>query len=130
MEDIEEIKKRKIEEMLSKQKLPVEFHADDRDFGEKVIETSERIPVVVDFWAVWCMPCLLLSTTLKKLVREYRGRFILAKVDISKAQKTSKRYKISSVPNVKMFRGGKVVDEFIGNRPERDVKEWLDKNLR
>ena len=58
----------------------------DADFQEKVIEKSKEVPVVVDFWATWCMPCLMISPVLDKLSEEYKGKFILAKVNVDDKQ--------------------------------------------
>ena len=101
----------------------------DQDFKEKVIEKSKEIPVVVDFWAEWCPPCTMLCNVLEKFADKYKGRFILAKVNVDQAPKTSREYSIMSIPSVKMFKDGKVVDEFLGAMPESNVKGWLDKNL-
>ena len=130
MDELEQIKKRKIKELIeSKEKMEIEIKATDKDFEEKIIQQSAKIPIVVDFWASWCQPCLILSPTLEKLAKEYKGRFILAKVNIDQASEISRKYNIMSIPNVKMFKGGKVVDEFIGAMPEEHVRAWLDKNL-
>ncbi|RLJ05421.1 MAG: thioredoxin [Candidatus Aenigmatarchaeota archaeon] len=102
----------------------------DNDFQEKVVELSERLPVVVDFWAVWCTPCLLLGPVLEKLADEYDGKFILAKVNVDQSPATSQKYGIMSIPSVKMFKNGKIVDEFVGALPEPAVRQWLDKNLK
>ena len=101
----------------------------DRDFEKKVIEKSKEIPIVVDFWATWCMPCLILSPILEKLTEEYNGKFVLVKVNVDNAKVKAQEYKIMSIPGVKMFKNGKVADEFIGAIPEPNVKEWLNKNL-
>ena len=101
----------------------------DQNFKEKVIEKSKEIPVIVDFWAEWCQPCLMLSPTLEKLAEEYDGKLILVKVNLDKARTISMQYKVMSIPSVKMFKDGKIVDEFVGAIPEPNVKEWIDKNL-
>jgi len=57
-------------------KIQVNIEVDDRNFQGKIIEQSKKIPVVVDFWAQWCMPCLMLSPILEKLAEEYNGKFM------------------------------------------------------
>ena len=103
--------------------------ATDQDFEEKVIIRSMETPVVVDFWAEWCAPCHMLSPALEKFAEEYKGKFILVKVNVDNARVKAQQYRIMSIPCVKMFKDGNVVDEFIGAIPEFNVKEWLDKNL-
>jgi len=128
MDELERIRKEKLKKMLSERKNPI-IEVSDEDFQEKVIEKSKKIPIVVDFWAVWCMPCLILGPILEKLVNEYNGKFILAKMNVDKGRATSQRYGIMSIPSVKIFKNGKVVDEFIGAIPESMVRKWLDKNI-
>lgn len=105
------------------------LNVDEENFEEKVIEGSKKIPIVVDFWASWCMPCLMLSPILEKLAEEKKGKFILAKVNVDTNPRLTQRYGIMSIPNVKMFKNGKVVSEFVGALPEGRVREWLEKNL-
>ncbi|MCK4730729.1 MAG: thioredoxin [Candidatus Aenigmarchaeota archaeon] len=107
----------------------MEIEVNDSNFEEIVIKQSEKIPVLVDFWAEWCPPCKRLTPILEKLAGEYNGRFILVKAKTDEAQAASQKYGIMSIPNVKLFKNGEVVDEFIGAYPEEDVKEFLEKNL-
>ena len=133
MDEIERIKQKKLEEMKAKMEIlkqGTKIEVTDNDFQEKVIELSEKIPVVVDFWAVWCTPCLLLGPVLEKLADEYNGKFILAKVNVDQSPVTSQKYGIMSIPSVKMFKNGKIADEFVGALPEPAVRQWLDKNLK
>jgi len=102
----------------------------DENFEEKVIIKSMEIPVVVDFWAIWCSPCLMLGPILEKFAKEYEEKFILVKVNVDNAQVKSQEYNIMSIPCVKMFKDGKIVDGFVGAIPEDNVKGWLDKNLK
>ena len=106
------------------------FDVTDKNFEKEVIEKSKHIPIVVDFWASWCMPCLILKPTLEKIAEEYKGKFILAKANVDEVVETSEKYNITSVPNVKLFINGKVVDEFVGAMPEARIKAWLDKHLK
>mgnify|MGYP000533551637 FL=1 len=133
MEDneLEEIRKRKEEELrrriLGKKETIIDVN--EPDFQEKVIERSKETPVVVDFWAPWCQPCLFLSPTLEKLAREYDGKFILAKINVDQNRFIAQRYGIMSIPSVKMFKKGEIVGEFLGAMPEPHVRGWLNKNL-
>ncbi|MEM5829540.1 MAG: thioredoxin [Candidatus Aenigmatarchaeota archaeon] len=109
--------------------MEVEIEVGEEDFEEKVIKNSEKIPVVVDFWASWCGPCRMLSPILTKLAKEYQGKFLLAKVNIDENPRLAEEYQIMSIPNVKIFKNGKIVDEFVGAMPEPLVKKWLEKNM-
>jgi len=128
--ELEEIKRKKIKELTKGgDKMETEIEVNDADFNEKVVETSKTKPIVVDFWAEWCAPCIMLGPVLEKLAKEYNGKFILAKVDLTKNREKAEQYGVRSIPNIKMFKNGAVVDEFIGAIPEEQVKEWLNKNI-
>jgi len=132
-EELKKIRERKMKELMEKtrgDKMDMEIEVNDNNFQEKVIEQSKNLPVVVDFWAQWCSPCLMLSPVLEKLVKEYNGKFVLAKSNIDEARNVAMQYRIMSIPSVKMFKKGKVIDGFVGVLPEPSVKEWLNKNLK
>ena len=101
----------------------------DSNFQKEVIERSSEVPVLVDFWASWCMPCQVLKPVLEKIEKEYDGKFVLAKADVDSARETAQKYGVMSIPSVKLFKKGKVVDEFVGAIPEQEIRKHLDKNL-
>jgi putative thioredoxin len=135
MEDIESIrmeKKRKLLEKSrqgSKKPETLKLEVDDSNFQDKVINYSKEVPVVVDFWAPWCQPCLMLGPILDKLVEEYKGKFVLAKLNLDKAPEAGRIFKVRSIPMVVMFKSEKMVDNFIGVVPETQVRQWLNKNI-
>ena len=108
----------------------VEIEVTDGNFKESVIEKSKEVPVVVDFWAVWCMPCRMISPALENLAKEYNGKFILAKMNVDENPMVSQAFGIMSIPTVMMFKDGKVADKFIGAIPEPMIRQWIEKNLR
>lgn len=130
-DEIEEIKRRKLKELVERMKLAERniLEVSDEDFDENVVELSKKIPVLVDFWAEWCLPCKLLAPLLEEVVREFKGKVVLAKANVDDCRKKALEYGVASIPNVKLFKGGKVVAEFVGLRPKGFVEEWLRKNL-
>ena len=100
----------------------------DADFEKQVIRRSYKSPVLVDFWAAWCAPCRQLGPVLEKLAEDPDGQFILAKLDTEQNRRIAAKYGIQSIPNVKMFRNGQMVDEFTGALPGVLVRRFIAKN--
>jgi putative thioredoxin len=98
-------------------------------FEADVIERSRLVPVVIDFWAPWCDPCLRLGPLLEKLAREYEGKFILAKIDTEREPELAAGFGVRSIPAVFGVRDGKAVDGFLGVQPEAMIRAWLDRLL-
>ena len=101
----------------------------DPKFGKEVLEKSKEIPVLVDFWAPWCMPCRMLRPVIERIADRYNGKVVLAKLNVDENPETSEKYRIHGIPSVKLFVDGKIVDEFSGFVPEKQIESWLDKNL-
>jgi putative thioredoxin len=105
---------------------PYSFDVGTADFQEKVLDASHRAPVLVDFWAEWCAPCRVLKPVLEKLAVDYGGRFILAKLNSDKNQELAARFGVRSIPNVKAFVNGRMVNEFTGALPEGQIRAFID----
>jgi putative thioredoxin len=105
------------------------FDVTEADFRQTVLERSLDVPVLLDCWAPWCGPCRNLKPVLEKLVRDYGGSFVLAKLNTDEAPQISAALQIRSIPLVVLFIGGKPVDQFMGALPESKVREFLDKHI-
>jgi putative thioredoxin len=99
------------------------------NFYTLVLEGSHERPVLVDFWADWCAPCRMLMPILAKLADEYRGKFIVAKVNTEEERELAASVGIRSLPTVQLFKGGQPVDQFMGALPESQVREFLERHL-
>jgi putative thioredoxin len=98
-------------------------------FESLVLAKSREIPVLADFWAAWCGPCKQLMPVLARLVDEYDGKFFLAKINSDTEQPLAARYNVKSLPTVKLFRNGQVVEEFMGAQPEKAIRALLDRHI-
>src|SRR5262245_39561683 len=96
----------------------------DANFDAEVLKSD--VPVLVDFWAEWCMPCRMLAPTIEKIARDYSGKVKVGKLDTDSNRDVSIKYGISAIPTVILFRNGQVAQKFVGLRQERDFKEALD----
>ena len=99
------------------------------NFQQVVIDGSYQQPILIDFWADWCAPCRALMPILAKLADEYRGQFILAKLDTEAEREIAAQFGIRSLPTVQLFKDGAPVDQFMGALPEAQVREFLDRHI-
>jgi thioredoxin 1 len=99
------------------------------NFQSEVIDSE--VPVLVDFWAPWCMPCRMMAPILDELSGEMEGKIKIAKVNTEDGdnQELAIKYQIQSIPNMKLFRGGNVIGEFIGMRSKDSLKSEIENLL-
>ena len=136
-EELERILQRKLERMLRKTEgsnaLRMEsarkgvIELNSKDFDKFV--ANANAPVLVDFWAVWCAPCLAMAPIIEELARDYAGRVLFAKVNVDENPDVASRFGIMAIPTFILFKGGKPVDRMIGaagREPlERMIKKWV-----
>lgn len=97
------------------------------NFTAEVLESD--IPVLVDFYADWCGPCKMMAPVIDKLATEYEGKVKLGKCNVDDNMELAQKYRISSIPNMKIFKGGEVVENIVGAQSEGALREKLDSVL-
>lgn len=110
-----------------KQPLPWLMDAGDDDFAE-VVERA-TVPVVVDLWATWCGPCRMVSPALEQVARDLAGRIKLAKVDIDKNPRLSRRFEVQAVPTLLVLDKGSTIARQAGAAPAHVLRSWVEQAL-
>ena len=98
----------------------------DQTFEKEVIAQSQKMTVVVDFWAPWCGPCRQIAPILDALATKYDGKIIVAKVNVDEQQQYAGQYGIQSIPALLFFKNGKVVDKIVGASPAKMYEQKVE----
>jgi thioredoxin 1 len=104
------------------------FELTDQNFENEIKNSSK--PVLIDFFAEWCPPCKMLSPVLEKLEGEFKDRVIFAKVNVDACPQTAQKFGINPIPTVILLKGGQAAANFVGLRPEEEIRSWLENSLK
>ncbi len=104
-----------------------EITLNDGNFEQEVL--NSELPVMVDFWAVWCGPCKVLGPIVDEIAKDYEGKLKVGKVNVDENNLLAGRYGIMSIPTLKFFKGGKMVGELIGAAPKATLEAEINKYL-
>ncbi|MCX5669148.1 MAG: thioredoxin [Candidatus Omnitrophica bacterium] len=102
-------------------------HFTDLNFKQEVLESD--LPVLVDFWAVWCGPCKKIAPFIDELAKEYTGKMKIGKVDVDINPKIATEYGVMSIPTIIFFKNGKVMNQLVGAASKLDLKRKIEENF-
>jgi thioredoxin 1 len=107
------------------------FDVDLEQFEEKVLIASNETPVLVDLWAEWCSPCLVIAPILKQLIEEYNGDLKLAKVEVDEDEnmKLAGQYQVRGFPTVLLINNGEEVARFSGAKPLSFLRDFVEEHI-
>ncbi len=103
------------------------YDVEEADFDELVVARSHEAPILLDIGAEWCSPCRVLTPMLERLVKDYDGKFLLAKVDADENMKIAGRHKVRGFPTVIAYSRGQETDRFHSAQPEHFLRRFIDK---
>jgi len=130
-EELERIRLRKLKRLMDESKgtkVEAVTTLNSSSF-DKAIENA-NMPVLVDFWAGWCMPCRVMAPVIEELARDYARKVIFAKVNVDENPEVSQRYNIMSIPHFIIFKNGKPIERIVGAVGREPLEEALRKHLK
>ena len=95
----------------------------DANFNQEVLKSD--VPVLVDFWAAWCMPCKNIAPIIEELSKEYDGKMKFGKLNVENSQSVARQYGIRSIPTLLIFKDGQVATQIVGMQPKRNLQEKI-----
>lgn len=99
-------------------------HLNDSNFAQTV--EKDPTPILVDFWAEWCMPCRALAPVIDELATEFQGKVRFAKLNVDEAREVPAKFGIRGIPTLILFQNGKKVSELVGNQPKDKIRSVLN----
>jgi thioredoxin 1 len=99
----------------------------DQNFELEVLKSS--MPVLVDFWAVWCAPCRMLSPVVEEIAEKYDGKAKVVKLNVDENTLTSGKYNIKGIPTLLLFKDGEIKEQIIGNTTQGAISKMIDNHL-
>lgn len=103
-----------------------EIILNDQNFESEVLKSE--VPALVDFWASWCGPCKMMGPIVEEVAKEMEGKAVkVAKLNVDEATATTEKYNVMSIPTFKIFKGGEVVDEFVGVQTKEEIIKRIEK---
>lgn len=103
------------------------LYLDETSFKDTI--DGAQGPVLVDFWASWCGPCMAMNPIIEEIATEYAGKLTVAKVNVDTSPELAAEYRITSIPAMKIFKGGEIVEELIGSRPKPVLEKELSAHI-
>ncbi|RKY41743.1 MAG: thioredoxin [Candidatus Makaraimicrobium thalassicum] len=99
----------------------------DANFEHEVL--SSDVPVLVDFWAEWCMPCKMVAPAVGAIAEEYKGRLKVCKLNVDEGRQTAVTYGVMSIPTLAVFKNGEIVDKVIGVLPKNEIETAIKPHI-
>lgn len=103
------------------------IHFTDATFDQDVLKSD--VPVLIDFWAVWCGPCRMVAPVMEELADDYAGKVKVGKLDVDHNQQSAMNFGVRSIPTILLFKDGDVVDSVIGAVPKKNLVNMIEKHL-
>ncbi|MFC2161481.1 thioredoxin [Acidobacteriota bacterium] len=103
------------------------YEVTDATFEEEVVKSD--MPVLVDFWAVWCGPCKIIVPSLENIAKDYKDRLKVAKMNVDECPMTPSKFSVMSIPTLLLFKGGEIKETIIGALPQKKIEEAINKHL-
>ena len=105
----------------------MEVNVNDKNFKQEVLESTT--PVLVDFWAEWCGPCLMVGPVVKEIAEEYTGKLKVCKVNVDEANSTAAKYQVMSIPTLAVFKNGEIVEKTVGALPKSELEKIITPHI-